>query len=1277
MIPPSHAQRRLWILDRLEGPNATYNTPLALHLRGALDVDALRAALGDVVVRHEALRTVFPDVEGEPFQRIVLAAEAVVDLAVVPVSEAELAGVMEREAGLPFDLSVDLPVRASLFVLGPAEHVLLLVVHHIAYDGWSAAPLARDVSVAYEARCEGQAPGWVELPVQYADYTLWQRDLLGDEGDAVSVFSRQLEFWRGALAGAPDVLELPVDRPRPAVASHQGGVVPFRCDAELHGRLVELARESQSTLFMVVQAGLAALLTRLGAGTDIPIGSAIAGRTEEDLEDLVGFFSNTIVFRTDTSGDPSFRELIARVREADLAAYEHQDLPFDRLVTALNPERSMAHHPLFQVMLAFHNNSKEKWEFGDLATTAMPVEIGVERFDLSFSIDEDEDGIVGLCSYSADLFDQASVEVLAARLVRLFEAVVADPDVPLGRLDLLTASERRQLLVEWNDTVRQVPDATLPELFEAQAAATPDAVAVVCEGIELSYRELNARANRLARHLAGLGVGPERLVALALPRSVEMVVALLAVLKAGGAYLPIDTEYPAERINYMLDDARPSVVISSVESQAQLPAFDLEAIHQVVLGRSETTGALARHSEQNLSAGAERVSHPDLPAYTIYTSGSTGRPKGVVVPHKALSNFLAAMQEEIALPPVDRLLAVTTVAFDIAALELYLPLVTGASVVIASRSDVKDPAAVAALVERTGATVIQATPSLWQTLVDDHPEAVRAVKVLVGGEALPPQLARLLQEASGSVTNLYGPTETTIWSAAKTITSSTETPSIGCPIGNTSVFVLDGELRPVPVGVAGELYIAGEGVARGYLGRPGLSAERFVACPFGAAGSRMYRTGDLVKWNSAGELEFIGRVDHQVKVRGFRIELGEIESVLASHEAVARAVVVVREDQPGDKRIAAYFIAAPGKRVRGSELRRYLAGRLPEFMVPSAFVALESFPLTPNGKLDRKALPVPDYGVQAAGRGPRTPQEEILCALFAETLGVERVGIDDNFFDLGGHSLLATRLISRIRTVLGAGVSVRVLFESPTVAGLAQGLKNADAAQQALVPWDRPERLPLSYAQRRLWFLDRLEGPNATYNSPLALRLSGELDVAVLRAALGDVVVRHEALRTVFPDAEGEPFQRIVAAGEAVMDLAVVPVSEAELAGVMEREAGLPFDLGVDLPVRASLFVLGPAEHVLLLVVHHIAYDGWSAAPLARDVSVAYEARCAGRMPTWAELPVQYADYTLWQQDLLGDADDPGSVFDRQLEFWRGALAGAPDVLELPVDRPRPAVASH
>ncbi|MFD8369146.1 non-ribosomal peptide synthetase, partial [Streptomyces hygroscopicus] len=574
----------------------------------------------------------------------------------------------------------------------------------------------------------------------------------------------------------------------------------------------------------------AALLTRLGAGTDIPIGSAIAGRTDEALDDLVGFFSNTLVLRTDTSGDPSFRELLGRVRETDLAAYAHQDLPFDRLVEALNPERSLARHPLFQVMLAFHNNSEGEWALAGAMATDMPVEVGTERFDLSFSIAEDADGIAGLCSFSVDLFDRGSVEGLVARLIRLFEAVVADPDVPLGRVDLLSDDERRRVLFDWNDTAREVPSAVLPELFEERVRVSPDAVAVVCGEEEVSYGELNARANRLARYLVGLGVGPERIVALALPRSVEMVVALLAVLKAGGAYLPVDTEYPAERVAFMLQDAQPSAILSSIDTQKLLSAEAVRGIPQVVLGLPETTRTVTGYPAEDI---AHRVRNGNHPAYTIYTSGSTGNPKGVVVPHKALTNFLVAMQEQIGLEPGDRLLAVTTVAFDIAALELYLPLISGASVVVASRNEVKDPSAVAALIIGAGVTVMQATPSLWQTLIDDHPDTVRAVKVLVGGEALPSQLAQQLLESSGSVTNLYGPTETTIWSAANTLISLADAPSIGRPIPNSQVYVLDGHLQVVPVGVVGELYVAGAGVARGYLGRPGLSAERFVADPFG------------------------------------------------------------------------------------------------------------------------------------------------------------------------------------------------------------------------------------------------------------------------------------------------------------------------------------------------------------------------------------------------------------------------------------------------------------
>ncbi|MGW7303386.1 amino acid adenylation domain-containing protein, partial [Streptomyces sp. NPDC054829] len=773
-------------------------------------------------------------------------------------------------------------------------------------------------------------------------------------------------------------------------------------------------------------------------------------------------------------------------------------------------------------------------------------------------------------------------------------------------------------------TTEQVvlPDASLPELFEAQVAATPDAVAVVCEGIEVSYGELNARANRLARHLAGLGVGPERVVALALPRSVEMVVAVLAVLKAGGAYLPINAEYPVDRIAYMLRDG--DAVLTLALSGVARDGLE-ESCPWLDLDDSATLTALDEQSAQDLG-DSDRVVVPTAAnsAYVMYTSGSTGAPKAVVTTRGGVANFVRSHVDTTHITAVSRVLQFASLSFDVSVQEIWTALVAGATLVVPEPGRLVG-GELAKVLNESQVTHAEFPPPVLATIpVGPYPH----LEVLaVGGDSCPAGLVEAWAPGRRMI-NSYGPTETTVEATNGPIHAGVETPSIGCPIANTSVFVLDGDLRPVPVGVAGELYIAGEGVARGYLNRPGLSAERFVACPFGVAGSRMYRTGDLVKWNQAGELEFIGRVDHQVKVRGFRIELGEIESVLVSHEGVARAVVVVREDQPGDKRVVAYLIPAGGEgTIDPAGLRDQLARSLPEFMVPSAFVELESFPLTPNGKLDRKALPVPDLEVEPTGRGPRTPQEEILCALFAETLGVERVGIDDSFFDLGGHSLLATRLISRVRTVLGVALPVRAFFEAPTPRALAQALDDKRSPRPAVTVRPRPDRIPLSSAQRRLWFLNRLEGANATYNEYEAFRLSGELDVAALRAALDDVVTRHEALRTVFPDVEGEPFQRILAAEEAGIGLDTVSAAATELGPLVEARVRRTFDLGVDLPVRASLFVVGPTEHVLLLVMHHIACDGWSMTPLARDVSAAYEARCAGRVPVWAELPVQYADY--------------------------------------------------
>ncbi|WP_460625128.1 amino acid adenylation domain-containing protein, partial [Kitasatospora kifunensis] len=1264
-IPLSHAQQRLWFLAELEGPSGTYNIPAALRLRGPLDRGALQAALGDVVTRHEVLRTVLPLVGGQPQQEILAPSTVDLPLIAVDTTPAALADDLAAEAGRGFDLSAELPLHAKLFAVNAEEHVLLLTLHHIAGDGWSLGPLARDLSTAYAARREGHAPSWEPLPIQYADYTLWQRRLLGDAADPTSRLNEQLDYWRKALADLPDELTLPADRPRPAVVTHQGATVSFTVPAYTHERLAKLTRTHGATLFMGLNAVLATLLSRLGAGTDIPIGTPIAGRTDEATNELIGFFVNTLVTRTDLSGNPTFTELLEQTRNTLLAAYTHQDLPFDHLVEALNPTRSLARHPLFQTMLTVQNNAAPILELTGLTARSEAIGNASAKFDLAFDLSEQLDsetgpaGITGTLTYATDLFDPETAAQIAQRFTDLLHTLTATPDRPVTRADILTADERRTLLGSWSDTSREVPEATVPELFQAQAARTPDAVAVSLGETDLTYRQLNARANQLARVLAHRGVRPESLVAVAMDRSVELVVALLAVLKAGGAYLPIDPTYPAERIAYTLGDAAPALVLT--HGRSDLPA-DTPSL-------AVDDPQVAAQPEHNL---ATRL-RPAHPAYVIYTSGSTGRPKGVVVSHHALANFLADMGTRFPLSEQDRWVAVTTIAFDIAALELYLPLISGARVVLADRPTVLDPAALTALLHDSGATIMQATPSLWQALLAHQAfssTSLPPLRVLVGGEALPAPLATALRPI-GETTNLYGPTETTIWSTAHRLDQSpiTGNPAIGRPIANTRAYVLDGALLPVPTGVAGELYIAGHGLARGYRGRPALTAERFVACPFGAPGDLMYRTGDLARRRADGVLDYLGRTDHQIKIRGFRVELGDIEAALTTHPTVTQATVVLREDTPGDKRLVGYVTGAT--QADPAELRAHVRQTLPDYMVPSSIVVLAAFPLTDNGKLDRKALPAPQHAI-SGGRAPATVQEALLCGVFADVLGLDTVGVEDNFFDLGGHSLLATQVISRIRTALGVETSLRSLFEAPTVAALAGRLTHDGAARPALTAATRPEAIPLSYAQQRLWFLAELEGPSATYNIPAALRLTGSLNRDALHAALGDVVGRHEVLRTRYPFGNGQPQQQILAPESVDLPLTVIDTTSASLPAALTAEAARGFDLSTELPLRATLFADDSEEHVLLLVLHHIAGDGWSLGPLARDVFTAYTARCEGRTPDWQPLAVQYADYTLWQRELLGEAADPTSRLSNQLDYWRQALAGLPDEVTLPGDRLRP-----
>nr|WP_281176385.1 non-ribosomal peptide synthetase [Pseudonocardia acaciae] len=1039
-VPLSFAQRRLWFLHQMEGPSATYNIPLALRLSGRLNREALRAAVDDVVARHESLRTVFSEIDGVPYQRILDPTEARPAWRVTETTAAELPRALATATRYEFDLAAEVPMRAELFTIGDDEHILLILVHHIAGDGWSLGPLWADLTTAYAARCHDTAPDWAPLPVQYADYTLWQHRLLGDQSDPDSLFATQLAYWTGQLAGLPEQLQLPTDRPRPPVASHRGDFLTVELDADLHEALRRLSRRDGTSLFMVLQAGLAALMSKLGAGEDIAVGSPIAGRTDQALDDLVGFFVNTLVLRTDTSGDPTFTELLARVRETALDAYAHQDVPFEYLVEVLNPTRSLAHHPLFQVMLAVQNTPRGDFDLPRLDVEAMPVSIGAAKFDLFVNLSEHRDGLRGMIEFATDLFDAETVETLFARWVRLLEAAAGDPDTPISQLDILTAEERHRLLVEHNDTAAPIPAATVPALFEHQARTTPEAGAVEADDTTWTYAELNAAANRLAHELIAHGTGPEHIVALALPRSPRLATAILAVLKTGAAYLPIDPDYPPTRIELMLRDAHPTLLITNQDTHDDLPTT--ESTPHLVIDHPDTIGRLTNHPDTNPTGRA----HPLHPAYVIYTSGSTGTPKAVVMPSGGLVNLLSWHHRGVGGGPGGKVAQFTAVSFDVSAQEILSTLTSGQTLVVPPDEVRRDAEKLAAWLDRNHVAQLFApnlvVGALAESAVEHGRDLARLTEIAQAGESLVlgDRLRELCRRTPARrLHNHYGPTETHV-ATAYTLPSDVEDwpPSspIGRPIHNTRVFVLDSALRLVPVGVPGELYVAGAGLARGYLGRPGLTAQRFVACPFGGPGERMYRTGDLARWSAEGELEFLGRADEQVKIRGFRIEPGEVEAALRGHPAVARAAVVAREDRPGDKRLVAYVTAT----VEPGVLREHLRARLPEYMVPSAVVALDELPLTPNGKLDRRALPAPEVGPAGAPRAPRTPQEQLLAELFAEVLGLARAGVEDDFFALGGHSLLATRLIARIRATLGVELGLRTLFENPTPAGLATRL---------------------------------------------------------------------------------------------------------------------------------------------------------------------------------------------------------------------------------------------
>ncbi|MFJ5089914.1 amino acid adenylation domain-containing protein, partial [Streptomyces sp. NPDC088674] len=1133
-------------MDRLEGASAMYNVPVVTRMRGPLDTERLAAALTDVVGRHEALRTVYAEHDGEPAQVVVPAGEARVDVGLTECGPERADAVVAEHSGHVFDLSRDLPVHAHVVRLAPDDHLLVLVLHHIAADGWSIQPFGKDLAHAYAARLGATAPQWPDLPVNYADYALWQADLLGDPDDPASLLSTELAHWSAVLAELPQELPLPADRARPRRASHRGASVQLRAGTGPARRVAELARRSGATPFMVTHAALVATLFRSGAGTDIVVGTPVAGRTEETLDDMVGFFVNSLVLRTDTSGAPTFAELLDRVRETDLTAYAHQELPFDRLVEHLRPSRSLASHPLFQVSFTHTTGPEQPLTLPGLRCAPAPTLLEAAKFDLDVTVvDEGPAGLAVRIGYATELFDEATVVDLGERFLRLLDAVTAEPRTRISEVDVLSPAQRQLVRHTWPGTPAEPPAGTVLDALDARADATPDERALVFGDITLTRAELRDRVNGYAHALTARGVAAGEVVAVALPRSAEYVVAVLGVLRAGSVCVNVTRQDP--RAGHLLTDSGAVLVIGESDAYEGLPVL--------------TPGEVCASSRPVAPPA------PASAAYVVYTSGSTGRPKGVVVSHRSLANLLRAHREDLLTRlPAGRSRIALTAAFTFdASWDPVLWMLAGHELHVIDDDTRRDAHALAEHVVRERIDVVNSTPSFVSLLLatglfrrEHHPSFL-----VLGGEPASEDLWRALAELPGvDAVNIYGPTEATVDATLAAVRG--DEPVIGRPLHGVVARVLDATLSPVPPGVPGELYLSGGSLAMHYLGRPGPTSASFVADPHGEPGTRMYRTGDVVRWNRDGRLAFVARADEQVKLRGFRIEPGEVEAALRALPGVGSAVVVPREYGPGDTRLVGYYTGTAEQ----DGLRGALTRRLPDYMVPAALVRLETLPLTARGKLDRAALPAPTG--ERRRSTSRTPRTDVLCRLFAEVLGLPEVGPGDGFFDLGGHSLLAVRLTLRLRAVLGVDVALHTLFEHATPAALDRVLDSeARTGRPPLRPYaPRPDVLPVSSGQRQLWLTDLVTGAGAAYNLSTVVRVVGGVDVGVLAGALGDVVGRHEVLRTVLVEGGGGVVQ-VVLPPVGEVRVGVCEVGADRVDAVVASLCGRRFDLSGELPLRA------------------------------------------------------------------------------------------------------------
>jgi amino acid adenylation domain-containing protein len=1376
--PLAFAQQRFWFLQQLDPESYVDHVFRALRLGGPLDRAALGGALAELARRHGALRTRFPAADGEPRQLVEPAlpggapGAALVDLSRLPAARIEPAAsaLAGEESRRPFDLARGPLYRARLLRLGGEEHALLLAIHHIVCDGWSLGLLLRELAALYGAFAAGQPSPLPEPPASFGEFAAWQRRRLAGEA-----LARELAFWRQRLDGVPPVLELPADHARRHLASPRGGVVAFEVADAAAAAFLTLARQAGATPFMALLGLFDVLLCRYTGQGDLVVGVPAANRHRTELESVVGCFASTLLVRAEVRRGTSFRELLARVRAEVLAVAAHSELPFEKLVEELQPERNLSHNPLFQVMFALQQAAAGALALPGLDTRPLPVARGVAKLDLTLEMAAAPAGLGGYFEYSTDLFDEATIARLARHFQTLLAAAGAEPDRGIGDLPMLLPDERRQVLEDWNQRASG-PPAPLHAAVAEQARRTPGAPAVLFAGEALTYAQLNAGANRLARRLRRLGAGPEAAVGVCVERSLELPLVLLAVLKSAAAWVPLDPEYPRERLALMIADAGVSVLLAQERLAERLPAMGGDAGDAGGTGAGPVVVWIDR-----LDLSAEDPADPDWPvhpeslAYIVYTSGSTGRPKGVAVPRRAMANHVAICAERYRLGPADRVLQFTSISFDITSEEIFPTWLAGGAVVPRPPGLFPSFGELAELIARHGITAVDLPTAYWHEWVGEMrragspPPAPLRLVVIGTEQALPERVADWLELAGERVrlNNSYASTEATVTAVVYEPAAADlarfragDRVPVGRTLRNCRAYVLDAGLEPVPVGVPGDVYIAGPNVSRGYLNWPGLTAASFLPDPFAAGmgygpGQRMYRQGDVGRWLPAGDLEYLGRRDDQVKIRGFRVEPAEVAAALARHPAVKDCVVLVRSDGAAGKRLVAYLTWVPGAAATVKELRDALRRTLPEHMVPAALVPLPALPLTPNGRVDQRALPDPaavqaltlpagtgagaeawaataagfslGAGGAAAGSPPKTAAEEIVAGVWCEVLGLARVGAEDNFFDLGGHSLLATQVVSRLRERLRVEVPLRALFLAPTVAGLARRAEELRRAATAgavpppariepmapiepiapTAPGARGEAQELSFAQQRLWFLDQLEPGSAAYNIPLPLRLrplppaepgaepepaaaaesvaqpraAAELDVAALAAALGEVVRRHQVLRTTFSAAAGEPPRQLVQP-PAPLTLPVVDLTglapdrrEAEARRRLAAEARRPFSLARGPLLRATLLRLAAAdaggEHLLLCTLHHCVADGWSLPILVRETTLLYAAIAAGQPAALPALPIQYADFARWQRRWL-----QGEALAGELAHWRERLRGLPPRLELPADRPRPPVRS-